>query len=108
MNRNPDRSNLKPFKKGQSGNPKGRPKKLDIKEAVQEAMALEKNGMNGLQAMVMKLLQEAIKKGDVRAAEFLAKYGFGLPNQMPADVDDKPKEINVHIHTTNGTPRKAD
>lgn len=27
MNKNPDTSNLKPFKKGQSGNPNGRPKK---------------------------------------------------------------------------------
>lgn len=27
MNKNPDISNLKPFEKGQSGNPKGRPKK---------------------------------------------------------------------------------
>jgi hypothetical protein len=28
MNKNPDISNLEPFKKGQSGNPNGRPKKL--------------------------------------------------------------------------------
>ena len=29
MNKNPDISNLNPFKKGQSGNPKGRPKKIE-------------------------------------------------------------------------------
>lgn len=30
MNRNPKRENLRPFKKGQSGNPGGRPKKRPI------------------------------------------------------------------------------
>ena len=81
-------------------NRKGRPKLLDIKEAVQIALSEEKNGMNGLQAMIKKVMQAAINKGDIRAIEFLARYGFGTPNPMPSDTDETKKEIGVNITLT--------
>jgi len=76
-------------------NKKGRPKKLDIKEAVQLALTVEKNGLNGLEAMIKKVMQAAINKGDIRAVEFLAKYGFGTPNPMPQENESQPRVINT-------------
>jgi hypothetical protein len=81
------------FKKGQSGNPNGRPKKLDIKQVIQEAFAQEKNGMNGLQAMVLKMLHAAINKGDIRAAEFLIKYAFGTPKPVQNEEEAAARQI---------------
>jgi hypothetical protein len=91
-------------------NKKGRPKKLDIKEAVQIALSEEKNGLNGLEAMIKKVMQAAINKGDIRAVEFLARYGFGTPNPMPSDTEESKKEIGLNITLTmpDEAPRKAD
>ena len=79
-NPNPDQSNLKPFKKGQSGNPKGRPKLPDIKAAMAKVLAEEKNGMDALEAVLRALRTRAIK-GDVRAAQELLDRAFGRAKQ---------------------------
>ena len=79
-NPNPDQSNLKPFKKGQSGNPKGRPKLPDIKAAMAKVLAEEKDGMDALEAVLKALRTRAIK-GDVRAAQELLDRAFGKSRQ---------------------------
>jgi hypothetical protein len=90
-------------------NRNGRPKKLDIKEAVQEALAEEKNGLSGLDAMIKKVMQAAINKGDIRAVEFLAKYGFGTPNPMPMENESAKREIVVNMTlTTDDTSPEAE
>ena len=90
-------------------NRKGRPKKLDIKEAVQEALSEEKNGLSGLDAMIKKVMQAAINKGDIRAVEFLAKYGFGTPNPMPMENESAKREIVVNMTlTTDDTSPEAE
>jgi hypothetical protein len=84
--------NLKPFVKGQSGNPKGRPKLPDIREAMAKVLAEEKDGMTALEA-ILKAMRGKAAKGDVRAADFLISRGYGkadqrieIDGQMPTTI----------------------
>ena len=70
----------KPFKKGQSGNPKGRPKLPDLSQAIAKVLAEEKDGMSALEA-ILKALRAKAAKGDVRAAQELLDRGFGKSKQ---------------------------
>lgn len=71
MNKNPKLENLKPWKKGQSGNPKGGPK------GIPELNTLLANVKESdWQAMVSKMAQLA-KKGNVRAFEVISDRAFG-------------------------------
>jgi hypothetical protein len=80
VNKNPDISNLQPFKKGQSGNPKGRPKMPDLKEAMAAALSEQKDGKTALDAIIAAMRAKAAR-GDVRAAEFLFDRGYGKATQ---------------------------
>ena len=72
---------IKPrFKKGESGNPNGRPKLPDLKEAIAKVMAEEKDGMSALEA-ILKALRMKAAKGDVRAAQELLDRGYGKAMQ---------------------------
>jgi hypothetical protein len=70
-----------PFKKGQSGNPNGRPKLPDLREAMAKVLAEEKDGMTALEA-ILKALRAKATKGDVRAAQELIDRGFGKAQQF--------------------------
>ena len=61
-------ANLKPTKKGERRNPKGRPPGKTIRQLIRETNTKEK------QAIVNKMVALA-KTGDVRAAEWIAKHG---------------------------------
>jgi hypothetical protein len=74
----------RPFKKGQSGNPNGRPKKLpELRELLANVLGDEKDGKTAAEAILMALRAKAAK-GDVRAAELLLDRAYGKPKQ---DVD---------------------
>ena len=68
------------FKKGQSGNPKGRPKMPDLREALAEAMGETKENTTALSAII-KALRAKATRGDVNAAKLLLAYGYGAPDQ---------------------------
>ena len=91
VNKQRNIQNLKPYVKGQSGNPKGRPKLPDINEALAEALANEKNGKTMLQQILDSMIARALK-GDVRAADFLISRGYGKADQRI--------EIDVQMPTT--------
>lgn len=76
----PNPQNLKPFKKGQSGNPKGRPKMPDIREALVKILAEEKDGYTALDAILAQLRAKAAK-GDIKAAEVLLDRAYGKARQ---------------------------
>jgi hypothetical protein len=70
-----------PFKKGSSGNPAGRPKKIpELEKLLANVLGEEKNGMTAAEAILRSLIIKAVK-GDVRAAEVLLARGYGLPKQ---------------------------
>lgn len=79
------------FKKGQTGNPKGRPKLPDIREALAKVLAEEKDGVTALEA-TLRALRTKATKGDVRAAEALLDRAFGKAVQR-TDVTSGDKPI---------------
>jgi hypothetical protein len=89
----PNPENLKPFKKGETGNPNGRPKKLPpIKELIEKTLGEEKNGITGVDAIFKVLLSKAVK-GDLKASQMLLDYYYGKATQKT--------EIVGEIQTTN-------
>lgn len=86
-------ANLRPWRKGQSGNPKGRPALPDIREALAEVLAEPVEGMPSLYA-VLRALRDRAVSGDVRAAEVLLDRSFGKPTQH-ADVTSNGTAVRV-------------
>jgi len=86
----------KPFKKGRSGNPKGRPKLPDLKEAIAKVLNKEKNGKTALDE-ILDALWEKAKKGDVRAAQELMDRGFGKAQQFIDHTSDGEKITDIKI-----------
>jgi len=95
VNKQRNIQNLKPYVKGQSGNPKGRPKLPDINEALAEALANEKNGKTMLQQILDSMIARALK-GDVRAADFLISRGYGKADQR-IEIDGPMPTTIIHI-----------
>jgi hypothetical protein len=86
----------KPFKKGQTGNPNGRPKLPDLKEAMAKVLAEEKDGMSALEA-ILKALRSKAAKGDVRAAQELLDRGFGRAKQEIEHTGDAFENVTINI-----------
>ena len=68
------------FKKGKSGNPNGRPKLPDIREALVKVLSDEQEGMTALEA-ILKVLRKRAIKGDIRAIKELLDRGYGQSKQ---------------------------
>ena len=67
----------KPFKKGQSGNPNGQPRKIPaLDKLLADVLGEEKDGIEAAKAILMALRSKATK-GDVRAAEVLLDRAYG-------------------------------
>lgn len=64
------------FKKGQSGNPKGRPKLPSMKTIMESVLGDIKDGKSAAEAIMMAMRNKAIR-GDVRAAEFIIDRAYG-------------------------------
>lgn len=69
------------FKKGQSGNPAGRPRKLpELDKLLADVLGEEKDGITAADAILRKLRQLAAQ-GNLRAAEILLDRAYGKPKQ---------------------------
>lgn len=69
------------FKKGESGNPNGRPRKLpEIDKLMADVLGEEKDGIEAAKAILMALRAKATK-GDVKAAEVLLDRAYGKAKQ---------------------------
>lgn len=88
--------NLKPFKKGQSGNPKGRPKKPDIDQIIIDALNDERNGTTAIEAIVRALIVKATK-GDIKAAQELFDRLYGKANQRVTHKSDADEPLQIII-----------
>ena len=74
------------WQKGESGNPKGRPKKLpDLHESLVKIMTEEKKDKNALDAVLARLRNEAVN-GNMRAIELLLRYCY--PNGIESVKND--------------------
>lgn len=86
------------FKKGQSGNPNGRPRKLPaLDKLMADVLGEEKDGITAGEA-ILKALRAKATKGDVRAAEVLLDRAYGKPKQT-VDQNLKTTEPLVIIKT---------
>ena len=84
--------NLKPFKKGQSGNPGGRPKWKQITEILKSEKNQEK-----LEEMINVVFERALE-GDMRAVEYISdrlegKVATRLSVEKPSDEPIKVFDI---------------
>ena len=84
------------YKPGQSGNPKGRPKLPDLKGAIAQILAEEKDGKTALEAILAALRAKAAK-GDVRAAQELLDRGYGRATQQIEHSGNAFESISVTI-----------
>lgn len=84
--------NLIPFKKGQSGNPKGRPvgtknrstivkQWLEVSQKLTNPITGEKENMSQEDLMTLALIKKA-REGDVMAYKALMDSGYGAPTQQ--------------------------
>lgn len=81
------------FKKGQSGNPTGKPSLL--KEILNKVLLEEKNGMTGVEAIFRAHLTKAVK-GDVASARMILEYKFGKPKELQDEqVSTEPLRIII-------------
>ena len=94
--------NLKPWKKGQSGNPKGQPPRKRIEQMFQDFLydvARSKDGQERerLEVLLARMFSDGAN-GNIRATETLLAYGFGKPTQKlqhGGDPDGTPLQIVV-------------
>jgi hypothetical protein len=78
----------KPFEKGKTGNPLGRPKKIpELEVLLAEVLGEEKDGKTAAEAILMALRAKAAK-GDVRAAEVLLDRAYGKAKQFIDNTHD--------------------
>ena len=90
--------NLKHFKKGETGNPNGRPRKLPaLDKLMADVLGEEKDGITAGEA-ILKALRAKATKGDVRAAEVLLDRAYGKPKQT-TDTNITTTEPLVIIRT---------
>lgn len=84
------------FKKGQTGNPKGRPKKIpELETLINEVFGDE----DAMKAILISLQAQA-KKGNIRAAEMILDRAYGKPKQSidhTTDGNALPASVSVTI-----------
>jgi hypothetical protein len=84
MNKNGAPQNLKPFPKGLSGNPGGRPKKTPLSDACRELLNKpatdDPAGRTNAELIAERLVAKAVA-GDIRAAQELADRAEGKARQ---------------------------
>lgn len=90
----------KPFKKGQSGNPKGKPCKIPgLDNLLAEVLGEDKDGITAAKAILMALRAKATK-GDVRAAEVLLDRAYGKAKQVTEEIGN----TQITLHIVRGKP----
>ena len=85
------------FKRGQSGNPRGRPKrtrnfKTDLQEELDAPVTISEGGqtktISRQQAIIKRTVEKALK-GDLRAAQMLTQWaGIHLPEDAAASAEE--------------------
>ncbi len=93
-------SNLKPFKPGQSGNPRGRPKSITLSEAYRKMLAAvdETDPERRTRAEVLaEQMYAKAKTGDVSALREIADRVEGKPRQTLALTLEKREQLEQAI-----------
>lgn len=91
----------KPFQKGQSGNPAGRPKLRDIKEVLTDLLSQEKNKQQLIDGLMTVIVNKALK-GDLKAADMLLSYTYGKPTQKTEITGADGERIDFKVEVIQG------
>ncbi len=89
------------YKKGQSGNPKGRPPLRDIKEVLKDLLSQEKNQTQLIDGLMSVVVNKALK-GDLKAVEMLLSYTYGKPTQKTEITGSEGEKIDFTINVVQG------
>ena len=89
------------YKKGQSGNPKGRPPIRDIKVVLQDLLSQEKNGTQLIDGLMSVVVNKALK-GDLKAVDMLLSYTFGKATQRTEITGSEGEKIDFTINVVQG------
>ena len=89
------------YKKGQSGNPKGRPPLRDIKEVLKDLLSQEKNQTQLIDGLMSVVVNKALK-GDLKAVEMLLSYTYGKPTQKTEISGAEGEKIDFTINVVQG------
>lgn len=91
------------FKKGQSGNPNGRPKSAlrDIKEVLKDLLSQEKNGTQLIDGLMSVVVNKALK-GDLKAVDMLLSYSYGKATQRTEITGAEGEKIDFTINVVQG------
>ena len=88
------------FKKGVSGNPKGRPKLPDLSELMGKTLGkVDRDGLTAAER-ILKKLERMAAAGNLKAAEILLDRGYGKPKQShdhTGSLVTSPPVINVTV-----------
>lgn len=98
--------NLKPFPKGISGNPSGRPKgSLNMATRIRDylespqKLTYKAQEWNGEPAeLLVRVYTEKALSGDIRAFDLLVKYGYGTK----IDIENDGKEPRIYLVNRGG------
>ena len=83
------------FKKGESGNPNGRPRKLpELDKLLADVLGEEKDGVSAAEA-ILKALRLKASKGDVRAAEIILDRAYGKARQVIDNNINDQREVTI-------------
>jgi hypothetical protein len=99
--------NLRPFQKGQSGNPGGRPKLL-ITDAYQQQLTQIKKGRSYAELIADAQIKKAMK-GDTAAAKEIADRTEGKARQqseLATWLSAENVEFNLNVHFVDGVNQR--
>ena len=94
----PNPQNLKPFQKGTSGNPKGRPKSFKQLRALVVSIASEVVDKEQTITRIENMIREMLKSDNPADRALALKYGWGnVPEQT--DITSGGEKITVRLIT---------
>lgn len=104
---NPENIEKHKFKKGQTGNPNGRPKGSlrDIKDVLKDLLSQEKNQQQLIDGLMSVVINKALK-GDLKAVDMLLSYTYGKPTQKTEISGADGEKIEFKIDVVNAKENK--
>jgi hypothetical protein len=91
------------FKKGQSGNPNGRPKDelREIKTVIADLLKQQKNNQQLVDGLMTVVVNKALK-GDLKAVDMLLSYCYGKPTQRTEITGADGEKIDFKVEVLQG------